>query len=199
MYQPSDYSLLMGSLPPATRVDDFRWADFLALDEDDSRELVHGELTEVEVPTELHEYIVAYLIFRLFEWAKRSGGGRALASGYKIRIDDRRGVMPDVQFYRPDNLAKRDPTGLTEGRPDLVVEVVSESSIRHDRVFKLGCYLDREIPEYWIIDPVHETVEQLILANGRYTIATSLAGDALFRPDTFPGLEIALTELWSAD
>jgi Uma2 family endonuclease len=36
----------------------YTWDDFVALDEDDRRELIDGELVEVEVPTELHEYIV---------------------------------------------------------------------------------------------------------------------------------------------
>ncbi len=34
------------------------WDEFIALDEDDLRELIDGELVEVEVPTKLHEYIV---------------------------------------------------------------------------------------------------------------------------------------------
>jgi len=35
------------------------WDDFVALEEDDLRELIDGELMEVEVPTALHETIVA--------------------------------------------------------------------------------------------------------------------------------------------
>jgi hypothetical protein len=36
----------------------YTWDDFIALDEDDLRELIDGELVEVEVPTARHEDIV---------------------------------------------------------------------------------------------------------------------------------------------
>jgi Uma2 family endonuclease len=61
-----------------------------------------------------------------------------LGSGYKVRISTKRGVMPDVQFYRADNLPRGQDRGLVGGRPDLVVEVTSLSSVRFDRVKKLG-------------------------------------------------------------
>jgi Uma2 family endonuclease len=49
----------------------YTWDDFVALEEDDQRELIDGELVEVGVPTGLHEYIV---------WPSRSSRRRALAT-----------------------------------------------------------------------------------------------------------------------
>ncbi|MGH7507545.1 MAG: Uma2 family endonuclease [Longimicrobiales bacterium] len=40
-----------------------------------------------------------------------------------------------------------------EGRPGLVVEVVSPSSVRIDKVKKPARYVDFGIPEYWVLDP----------------------------------------------
>jgi Uma2 family endonuclease len=79
--------------PPAT------WEDFLALGEDDPRELIDGRLVEVDVPTERHEFVVASLIAALSQWTRKHGG-RELASGYKVKVSETRGVMPDVQLYR---------------------------------------------------------------------------------------------------
>jgi Uma2 family endonuclease len=171
------------------------WAEFLALGEDDLRELVDGELLEVDVPDKPHEHAVAVLVASLFLWAK-SHGGLALPSGYKVRISEKRGVMPDVQFYRRGNPAARgQDEGLTEGRPDLVVEVVSRTSRRLDRVVKLNWYAALGVPEYWIVDPEIRTMERLTLHDGKYA-AETLADDALFRPESFEGLEIPLAELW---
>jgi Uma2 family endonuclease len=117
----------------------FTWDDFVALDDEDRRELIDGELVEVEVPTWKHEDVVAMLCYFLTAWSMAGHGGRALASGYKVRISERRGVMPDVQFYRRGNDAPRGQEhGLVEGRPDLVVEVVSPTGRRYDRVKKLA-------------------------------------------------------------
>jgi Uma2 family endonuclease len=173
------------------------WDEFVELGEDDLRELIDGRLVEVEVPTATHESIVLALGSFLRAWAKAGHGGRALASGYKVRISQKRGVMPDVQFYRQGNdvLPKQDK-GLVEGRPDLVVEVVSPSSRRYDRVTKLRWYAQLGVPEYWIVDGSARTLERLVLREGAYTIAASLADDEVLRPESFEGLEVPLAELW---
>ena len=181
----------------ATANASYTWDDFVALGEDDLRELIDGELVEVEVPTWTHEDIVAMLIFFLTGWAQAGHGGRAIASGYKVRISDRRGVMPDVQFYRKGNTAGSEQAqGLVHGRPDLVVEVISPSSLRHDRVTKLHWYAQIGVPEYWIVDGTSRTLEQLVLREGIYGIVSSLAEANTFAPSTFEGLEIPLAKLW---
>jgi Uma2 family endonuclease len=174
----------------------YTWDDFVALDEDDLRELIDGELVEVEVPTKAHERI-AFLIAHFLEaWAEPRDAGKTLGSGYKVRISDKRGVMPDVQFYRAGNFPKGQDQGLVDGRPDLVVEVTSPSSVRYDRVTKLTWYARIGVPEYWIVDPAALTLERLVLDRGRYTIADALAGRRVFRPESFEGLEIRLAKLW---
>ena len=185
-------------MPSSAASAPYTWDDFVALDEDDLRELIDGELVEVEVPTWSHEKITGWLVFFLRAWAEGGPAGHVIASGYKVRISERRGVMPDVQFYRQGNDAGGDqPAGLVRGRPDLVVEVVSPSSQRYDRVTKLRWYAQAGVPEYWLVDPQARTVERLVLREGSYVIAASLADDETLRPETFPGLEIPLAKLWA--
>jgi Uma2 family endonuclease len=174
------------------------WDDFVGLQDDDLRELIDGELVEVEVPKWKHEEIVATLCFFLRMWAEGKHGGRVAASGYKVRISDRRGVMPDVQFYRKGNDAPLEQDdGLVRGCPDLVVEVVSPSSQRYDRVTKLRWYAELGVPEYWLVDGAARTLERLVLRDGGYAIADSLAEDETFGPQSFEGLEIPLAKLWA--
>ncbi|MGO8997479.1 MAG: Uma2 family endonuclease [Polyangiaceae bacterium] len=191
----------------------YTWDDFIALEEDDLRELIDGELVEVEVPTFTHEEIVGSLVTDLTLWT-RAHGGRVVPSGYKVRVSDRRGVMPDVQLYRKGNEgAVEQQQGLVTGRADLVVEVVSPSSRRYDRVTKLRWYAQLGVPEYWIVDPEGRTFERLVLrptrpgtsenapssawdVEGAYVIAASLEGEETFRPESFEGLDIALGKLW---
>ncbi len=175
----------------------YRWEDFLALDEDDLRELVDGQLLELEVPTTIHAWIVSLLVTYLNNWALPRRAGVALVSGYKVRIRDDRGVMPDVQFFRRGGRPVPD-RGLAEGAPDLAVEVVSPSSVRFDRVVKLGWYASIGTAEYWIVDPQKRALDRFLLApGGTLEPAETLAGDVRFAPDTFPGLEIDLAQLWT--
>ena len=171
------------------------WKDFLALPDDDKRELIDGHFIEIDVPNEIHEWIVANLVTLLMSWARAHRAGIVFASGYKVRINERRGVMPDVQFFRTGH-PRIGHEGLEEGSPDLAVEVISPSSGRFDRVKKREWYESIGTPEYWLFDPVPNLLERWVSKEGRFTEAERFEGDVLFRPDTFPGLEVQLRELW---
>jgi Uma2 family endonuclease len=173
----------------------YTWDDFVALEEDDLRELIDGELVEVEVPTHVHERMVALFCFFLEAWARKNGGGRTFASGAKVRVSDSRGVMPDVQFYRAGN----EPSGSGgRGRPDIAIEILSSSSVRYDRVVKLAYYASIGVPEYWLVDTASRTVERLVLDGERYAIAGALGGDEVLTTSSFEGLAIPLADLWRA-
>ena len=64
-----------------------------------------------------------------------------------------------------------------EGAPDLVVEILSPSSIRRDRYEKQEQYARFGVKEYWIVDPTSHSVEILTLQDQRF-IVHSLATTA---------------------
>ena len=176
------------------------WAEFLDLDDDDRRELIDGEFVDVEImPGPAHEYVVAGLIYYLQGWIKPRRAGDLFASGYKVRINDKRGVMPDLQYFAKENPNRRQSRAVAVGRPDLAVEVISPGSDRYDRVKKLNWYAGIGVPEYWIVDPIAFTLQQFVLKDGHYVVMASLAENAIFRPETSPGLEIPLAEVWHRD
>ncbi len=183
---------------PNAEMGPYTWRDFIELEEDDPRELLDGHLVEIEVPTWTHERIVAALIAILAQWSWARNAGHVLASGYRIRIDDRRGTMPDVQFYRHGNSPGGQEKALEQGRPDLAVEVISPSSRSKDSVRKLYDYASIGVPEYWLLDPEARTLERLVLRDGVYSIVEAIEGNVLFQPDGFDGLEIDLGRIWSA-
>jgi Uma2 family endonuclease len=183
---------------PESRSGDVRytWQDFIALDDEDKRELLDGRLVEMDVPNRLHEWIVATLVHHLRAWAMARKAGVVLASGYKVRIREDRGFMPDVQYFARGG-RPLPHQGLDAGAPDLAVEVISPASIRYDRKQKLEGYAEIGVPEYWIVDPEGRTLERLLLVSpGVYRTAERLDGAVDFAPESFPGLVIALGELW---
>jgi Uma2 family endonuclease len=181
----------MTSAAPLTHA--YSWAEFIELDDTDRRELLHGNLQEVHVPTELHEWVVGFVFAALLAFGRRVGG-KALPSGYKVRIDAHSGVRPDIQFYRPGR-GPNPPQGLDSGAPDLVVEVISESSRAYDRITKREWYQRIGVPEYWLVDPSAQTIERLVLDGASYRIVQAVARPGRFAPPSFPGLEIDLDEL----
>ncbi len=174
----------------------YTWNDFIELDEDDLRELLDGHLVEIETPTLTHERIIQKLTFSLEQWVRPRKAGQVLGSGYKIRINDRRGWMPDVQFYRRENFPVGQELGLERGYPDLVIEVILPSSRSKDRVQKRHDYAAIGVPEYWLIDPEARILERQVLRDGTYSIVEAIEGNAIFRPESFEGFEIEPGRLW---
>ncbi|MGV3622614.1 MAG: Uma2 family endonuclease [Archangium sp.] len=174
------------------------WERFVALPADDRRELVAGGLVETEMPTFLHEYIVARLVWLFTSWTEEHGGV-ALGSGYKVRIDDGHGFMPDVQLYHPKNRTRRAPQGVTSGAPDIAVEVLSEGSAAYDRNAKLLGYASVGVQEYWIVSPEEGSVERLVLRRGKYVVEQVLVAGDVVRPTRFPGLSIPVAKLFPGE
>jgi Uma2 family endonuclease len=50
----------------------------------------------------------------------------------------------------------------------LVVEVVSENNPERDLIDKRGDYAEARIPEYWIVNPLNETITILRLSGAGY-------------------------------
>ena len=59
---------------------------------------------------------------------------------------------------------------------DLVVEIVSEDNPERDTVDKVADYAEARIPEYWIVNPLDETITVLTLDGDIYAI------HGVFRP-----------------
>jgi Uma2 family endonuclease len=187
---------MQSTMPPATAEQHYTWEDFIALPDDDRRELLDGRLVEMEVTSAGHEWVVAKLVQLIQQWATTNQAGIVFGSGYKVRIRQNLGFMPDVQFFRTGGRPV-EYSGLESGAPDLAVEVISPSSGRYDRVHKLQGYASIGVSEYWIIDPERQTFERLVLDDsGAYRIADALDGDATLAPASMPGLAVPLAELW---
>jgi Uma2 family endonuclease len=184
------------TVEPPTTTARFSWDDFIALDEDDSRELLDGELVEMDVPTALHEWIVGTLVHYLRAWAMARRAGVVLASGYKVKIRNDRGFMPDVQYFHRGGRPVPN-RGLDSGAPDLAIEIISPGSGRYDRGAKLRGYAEIGVPEYWLIDPEKQSLERFVLPSSEgYRSAERFVGDVAFAPTSFPDLVVDLQELW---
>lgn len=86
---------------------------------------------------------------------------------------DRRELIEGVPMEMPDIFAVCDPSKLDDigckGAPDLVMEILSPSTKRHDRFTKFNLYQRAGVREYWIVDPDDKTVQVFVLEDGHYT------------------------------
>lgn len=130
-----------------------RWTleEVHALPEDGNKyELVDGELWVTPGPTEEHNDIVARLTRILVPYVDAQGLGFVYHPRAVLRVGREVEVEPDLMVRQP----RPDPGGPWEmaPRPSLVVEVISPSTRRRDYGRKRELYLEKGIPEYWIVD-----------------------------------------------
>ena len=136
-----------------------RWtrADLERLPEDGNRyELVDGELLVMAAPSVRHERIIKALARRLRPFVE----GNDLGDVY----DSRPCFALDENQVEPDLIVTATPFPLPDKwddmpRPKLVIEVLSESTTRHDRVVKRGLYARAGIDAYWIVDGAARSIE----------------------------------------
>jgi Uma2 family endonuclease len=153
--------------------------EYLAYDDgtDTRYELVNGELIPMDIGTGKHGNIAKFLetgfdaeITRLkWDWTAQKTA-IAVRSPRAGRWDTCR--IPDVVVLRLDEweaLADKEAIiELSDPRPFLVVEVVSQSTQKADYRAKHSEYSVLEIPEYWIVDPLLMQVTVCELNEGRY-------------------------------
>jgi len=80
--------------------------------------------------------------------------------------DGRTSLQPDVLVVRRDRIGEMN---IVEP-PTLVVEVLSPSTARIDRMIKLSRYAEGGIAQYWLVDPVGPSVQVFDLVDGEYQL-----------------------------
>jgi Uma2 family endonuclease len=130
-------------------------------DDGNKYELIRGQLFVTPAPKVSHETILARLTRILEPYVVANGLGYVYHPRAVIRVADDTEVEPDLMVRQPPEDETVDWTEVPA--PILVIEVVSDSTRRRDRVQKLGLYTDIRIPEYWIVDGDDRTIRALRL------------------------------------
>jgi Uma2 family endonuclease len=165
-------------------------AEFAALPESsDFIELIEGEVIVSPTPFVGHQRAIRLLTRSLeaFETI-----GEVFVSPLEIHFDEHTVLIPDVYFVRHDNPRCTIQDGKYHaGPPDLVVEVLSQSTARRDRGQKMRLYAQFGVPEYWIVDGANATLEQYVRGEaGAYALAGVFGdGETL----SSPALGVSLT------
>jgi Uma2 family endonuclease len=136
--------------------------DLLSLPDDGRRyEIIEGGLYEMPAPSWEHQLLIANLLLLLGP-VVRSLGGKIVPAPLDVFFSGADPVEPDLVAILPGSRATGRGRGV-EGPPDLVVEVLSPSNRAHDLLTKRALYARGGVREYWIVDPVNQTVDVLSL------------------------------------
>ncbi|HXJ92159.1 MAG TPA: Uma2 family endonuclease [Terriglobia bacterium] len=180
----------------ATATTRLTYRDLQQIPQDRNRyELIEGELFVAPAPNVEHQRKVGRLFIRLAQHVEQHDLGEVFIAPCDVLLDDSTVLEPDIVYVskaRHSIVTHR----CIEGAPDLVVEVLSDSSRTIDRFVKRDRYAEFGVPEYWLLDPFEPRIEVLQLEGRRYRLAGSFGPTGtLDASRTFPELRIPLSSL----
>ena len=151
-------------------------SDLLEWPEEDRVELIDGLPLLMAPPRRVHQHIVFALGLQLGNFLAGKPC-QAYPAPFAVRPLAKPGDSPDRvdTVVEPDLSVICDREKLDElgcvGAPDLVIEVLSPSTARQDRVVKFRLYQKAGVREYWLVDPDRRMVQVYTLEEGQYSAA----------------------------
>jgi Uma2 family endonuclease len=173
-----------------------RWTyeEYYKLDDDQRYEIIDGELIMAPAPDTWHQVWIGGLHVILDRHVRARQVGKVLLSPVDVVLDPENTVQPDIVFIATANVEIIQRRAIF-GVPELLVELVSPSSVRRDRYDKKALYARFGVKEYWIGDPANKALEILALKEGRYELHGCAEGKGKLTSLLLPGLEFDLTEI----
>lgn len=115
-----------------------------------------GQEGNMPAPKDFHQQLSSVIFVFL---ANHFPAKQLRAAPTDVHIGDNI-VQPDIFWVNPHSeQCVLMPDGYLHGAPDFVVEILSPSTHRHDRVAKFDLYDQHGVREYWIVDPDEQYIE----------------------------------------
>ncbi len=174
------------------------YEDYLHFPVDGNRyEILEGELFMTPAPTTHHQKVLKNLAFELESFLRKEGGGTLYIAPVDLLFNRFVVMQPDLIYLSKEQAHLDTGKAIEGGAPELVVEILSPSSVALDRVFKFNVYARLGVQWYWIVDPGACVIEEFILAEAAYSLVAEHKGDGSFSPRLFTGFTTLLPGIWA--
>ncbi len=174
------------------------YQDYILLSEEPGYryEILDGVLIKEPSPNVMHQRVSRRLqrILEDYFW-KVDPDGEVFDAPLDVTFHDITVVQPDLFYVSGEQKLIVKDTRI-DGPPTLIVEVLSPSSSRKDRLQKLKIYQEGQVQHYWLVNPQEKTLECFSLQNGIYSLVAAGLDEELVEHPDFIRLSIPLSNLW---
>ncbi|WP_338833512.1 hypothetical protein MHLNE_24430 [Moorella humiferrea] len=174
----------------------YTYDDYIRLDDDNRYEVVEGELLLTPSPGFKHQDVVRKLAGLLSAWIEGQNLGVVITAPFDVVLARDTVLQPDIVYLARENYHRLTNVCL-QGAPDLVIEVISPSTIRRDRISKSRLYLKYGVKEYWLVDPEGGTVEIFTNTPEGWRLAGTFSQEEVLNSPLLPGLAVDLTAVFT--
>jgi Uma2 family endonuclease len=168
--------------------------DYVLLPEDGKiHEIIDGEHYMTPAPETYHQTLSGRIQFQLYEQIQERELGVVFTAPTDVQLSEIDIVQPDLLVILAARKSIVSPAKVI-GPPDLVIEIISESTGRKDRELKLGLYQKARVPEYWLVDPKSQQITVYHLKGGRYESVGSFHDAVGYQ--AIEGVAVDLSKVW---
>lgn len=151
----------------ALKQEKYTYEDLQNIENKKRYELIDGELYLMSSPSTSHQEIVGEIYAQLHNYLKGKKC-KAFVSPLDVCLSGLRNPKKEYNVVQPDILVVCDNTKITnnmgiQGAPDLIIEVLSPASKKHDTLVKYNLYQYYGVKEYWIVDEEIGVIYQYII------------------------------------
>jgi Uma2 family endonuclease len=164
---------------PGPKQGEWTYSHYAALPYDGQRyEIIDGVLY-VAPPTRtvFHQQIAACIGYYFYSYITLKGRGNVIAGPIDVEFAPRTVVQPDLLILLGGVSNEFLLSSHVVGPPDLVVEILEPHTKEHDRGRKYNAYARGGVREYWIVDPLAQSVEIYALEASIYHLLGVFRGE----------------------
>jgi Uma2 family endonuclease len=177
----------------------YTYADILQWDEGERYELYEGQALMMAAPMRIHQRILIEIASQMHVFL-RGKPCEVYPAPFGVRLFHKKDKSDDF-YFEPDIVVVCDPSKLDDrgcnGAPDLVVEILSPSTVKYDLLYKFNKYLEAGVREYWIADPDEKTLSAYVLEGDRF-VFSDYKGEAVVPSAVLPGFTFDLRSVFTA-
>jgi Uma2 family endonuclease len=152
-------------------------------------EFINGEIY-FQSPVELQHNEAGKFLLRLMDIFVESSQLGFVGHEKMLISLTRNDYEPDICFWNKDKSIDFKRKQMQFPAPDLVEEILSESTERIDRGVKFEDYAQHNIAEYWIVDAENQTIEQYVLESGNYALKHKAKNQEIIFCQVLTGFDI---------
>ena len=167
--------------------------DIYALPDGEHAELIDGQIYDMAPPSRKHQDILSFLHLAIGNHiANNNGECKVYPAPFAVFLfaDDSKYLEPDISVIC--DKSKLDDRGCN-GAPDWIIEIVSPGSRVMDYYTKLSLYHEANVREYWIVDPIKQTI--LVYDLERAAMPTIYSFADIIKSNIYENLEIDFSKL----
>lgn len=177
----------------------FTYDDYLLFPDDGRRhELIEGDHYMTPSPSKKHQRISLNIAYRMKAHLEHYPLGELYAAPFDVVLSNTDVVQPDL-FFVSSAKASTVTDRNVQGAPDLVVEILSDTTRKTDEIVKRKLYERFGVQEYWIVDPELEAIKVYRMTTQGYHRTAELSrevDDTLSTP-LLPDLTILLKDIFA--